>query len=70
MRRAQKDGDTAMNTKEINDLLEKIAEGDNKAFEEFYVRTKNGVYAFLRSYFYNHAFMFPPKHNFIILYKI
>lgn len=44
-----------MSTKEINALLIRIAEGDNKAFEEFYARTKNGVYAFLRSYFYNHA---------------
>lgn len=44
-----------MNAKETDALLRKIAEGDNVAFEQFYIRTKNGVYAFLRSYFRNHA---------------
>lgn len=44
-----------MSTKEMDALLCKIAEGDNVAFEEFYIRTKKGVYAFLRSYFNNHA---------------
>ena len=44
-----------MSAKEMDALLGKIAAGDNVAFEEFYIRTKNGVYAFLRSYFTNRA---------------
>ncbi len=44
-----------MSAKEMDALLRKIAEGDNVAFEQLYIRTKNGVYAFLRSYFNNHA---------------
>ncbi len=44
-----------MSAKEMDALLRRIADGDNAAFEEFYVCTKNGVYAFLRAYFSNHA---------------
>ena len=44
-----------MSAKEMDALLRKIAEGDNVAFEQLYIHTKKGVYAFLRSYFNNHA---------------
>ena len=38
---------------ETNDLLCKIAKGDNTAFEELYVKTAKGVYAFIYSYLKN-----------------
>ena len=38
---------------ETDKLLCKIAEGDNTAFEELYVKTARGIYAFLYSYFKN-----------------
>ncbi len=44
-----------MSAKEMEALLQKIAGGDNTAFEEFYIRTRKGVYTFLRSYFSCHA---------------
>ena len=44
-----------MNTKELDKLLLRIRAGDNAAFEELYVRTKRGVYAFLYTYFGNYA---------------
>lgn len=44
-----------MEIKEVDALLIKIARGDNAAFEELYARTKNGVYAFLYTYFHNQA---------------
>lgn len=42
-----------MNRFEIDHLLIKIAHGDNNAFEQLYIKTKRGVYAFLYSYFHN-----------------
>ena len=45
----------AMNRTELDGLLRLIAKGDNSAFEDFYLRTKNGVYAFLYTYFHNAA---------------
>jgi hypothetical protein len=47
--------EVVMSAKEMDALLRKIAEGDNVAFEQLYIHTKKGVYAFLRSYFNNHA---------------
>ena len=38
---------------ETDKLLCKIAEGDNTAFEELYVKTARGIYAFLYSYLKN-----------------
>lgn len=42
-----------MNKKQINDALEKIANGDDDALEQLYIQTKNGVYSFVYSYFCN-----------------
>lgn len=42
-----------MNKKQINAALEKIAKGDDKALEQLYIQTKNGVYSFVYSYFRN-----------------
>ncbi len=42
-----------MNKREIDRSLEKIACGDNAAFERLYNETKRGVYSFLFSYFNN-----------------
>ena len=39
----------------IDALLKRIAEGDNVAFEELYVQTGRGVYAFVYTYFHNAA---------------
>lgn len=44
-----------MNKREIDIALKKIAQGDNVAFEQLYIETKRGVYAFLFSYFNNWA---------------
>lgn len=44
-----------MNKTELDRLLRLVAQGDNVAFEEVYLRTKNGVYAFLYTYFHNTA---------------
>jgi RNA polymerase sigma-70 factor (ECF subfamily) len=44
-----------MNTKELDELLARTAKGDNAAFEELYICTKRGVFAFLYSYFHNYA---------------
>ncbi len=44
-----------MSSRELDRLLLRIAEGDNAAFEELYLRTKRGVYAFLYTYFHNAA---------------
>ncbi|MGN1315875.1 MAG: RNA polymerase sigma factor [Acutalibacteraceae bacterium] len=44
-----------MNKREIDIALKKIAQGDNVAFEQLYIETKRGVYAFLFSYFNNQA---------------
>lgn len=38
----------------INELLKKIAAGDNEAFEKLYLKTRRGVYAFLFTYLHNH----------------
>ncbi len=38
----------------VNDLLRRIAEGDNAAFERLYIETRRGVYAFLFTYLHNH----------------
>ena len=42
-----------MNGTETDKLLAKIAKGDNLAFEQLYIKTRNGVYAFLYSYLKN-----------------
>ena len=42
-----------MNGTETDKLLAKIAKGDNSAFEQLYIKTRNGVYAFLYSYLKN-----------------
>lgn len=44
-----------MSARELDRLLIRIADGDNAAFEELYIQTKRGVYAFLYSYFHNAA---------------
>ena len=44
-----------MNRTEIDGLLRLVADGDNSAFEELYLRTKKEVYAFLYTYFHNAA---------------
>ncbi|MBE5742982.1 MAG: RNA polymerase sigma factor [Clostridiales bacterium] len=42
-----------MNGIETDRLLRLVAKGDNDAFEQLYLKTKRGVYAFLYSYFKN-----------------
>lgn len=42
-----------MITMEIDRLLRQISLGDNSAFEQLYIKTKKGVFAFLYTYF-NH----------------
>lgn len=44
-----------MNRKELDNLLLRIAKGDNAAFEKLYVSTNKGVFAFLRTYLHNDA---------------
>lgn len=44
-----------MGARGLDALLVRIANGDNAAFEEFYIKTKRGVYAFLHTYFHNAA---------------
>jgi RNA polymerase sigma-70 factor (ECF subfamily) len=44
-----------MKIAEIDKLLQKIAAGDNAAFEELYAKTKRGVFAFLHTYLQNYA---------------
>jgi RNA polymerase sigma-70 factor (ECF subfamily) len=44
-----------MNAVELDRLLIKIQRGDNCAFEELYIATRKGVYAFLHTYFQNTA---------------
>ena len=43
-----------MDNRRIDDLLRRLREGDDAAFEELYVGTLRGVYAFLYSYFRDH----------------
>ena len=43
-----------MDKKYIDDLLYKISNGDNKAFEELYIKTRKGVFSFLYSYLENY----------------
>ena len=42
-----------MSTKELDGLLLRIAQGDNDAFEQLYIQTRRGVYAFLYTYYHN-----------------
>lgn len=49
-----KQGDHAMSEKELDHLLIQISKGKEEAFSELYLKTKNGVYAFLYPYFENH----------------
>ena len=42
-----------MSTKELDGLLVQIAQGDNNAFEQLYIQTRRGVYAFLYTYYHN-----------------
>ena len=42
-----------MSTKELDGLLVRIAQGDNNAFEQLYIQTRRGVYAFLYTYYHN-----------------
>ncbi len=44
-----------MNAVELDGLLIKMQRGDNCAFEELYMATRRGVYAFLHTYFQNTA---------------
>ena len=44
-----------MNKREIDMALNKIAQGDNQAFERLYIETKRGIYAFILPYFNNSA---------------
>ena len=44
-----------MNAVDLDRLLIKIQRGDNCAFEELYIATRKGVYAFLHTYFQNTA---------------
>lgn len=44
-----------MNRSEMDRTLQCVAAGDNAAFEQLYVHTKRGVYAFLFTYFHNVA---------------
>lgn len=44
-----------MKAKELDRLLIRIAEGDNLAFEQLYINTRRGVYAFLYTYYHNPA---------------
>ncbi len=43
-----------MHTAEIDKLLQKIARGDNAAFEELYSCTKRGIFAFLHTYLHTY----------------
>lgn len=43
-----------MDKKYIDELLYKISNGDNKAFEELYLKTRKGVFSFLYSYLQNY----------------
>jgi len=43
-----------MDKKYIDNLLYKISNGDNSAFEELYLKTRKGVFAFLYTYFQNY----------------
>ncbi len=36
------------------ELLRRISEGDNNAFEKLYMETRRGLYAFLYTYLHNH----------------
>ena len=45
----------AMDKKQIDALMTKVAEGDNRAFEQLYEETRRGVYAFAYSYLGNPA---------------
>ena len=42
-----------MKRAEINSVLTKIAEGDERAFERLFEETKGGVYSFVYSYMKN-----------------
>ena len=44
-----------MRKAEIDHLLYRIAEGDNRAFERLYEGTKRGVFSFLYTYFHHYA---------------
>lgn len=46
---------TQMKKREIDAALRRVAKGDNAAFEELYLQTKRGVYAYLYSYFNNRS---------------
>ena len=43
-----------MDKKYIDELLYKISNGDNKAFEELYLKTRKGIFSFLYTYFQNY----------------
>ena len=43
-----------MDKKYIDNLLYMISEGDNKAFEELYLKTRKGVFSFLYTYLQNY----------------
>lgn len=44
-----------MKRAETDRLLQRISQGDNAAFEELYVKTRKGVYAFLYTYVHRSA---------------
>ncbi len=43
-----------MDERQIDRLLVRISSGDNRAFEEFYEKTKRGVFSFVYSYLKNY----------------
>ena len=43
-----------MDKKYIDSLLYKISNGDNRAFEELYLKTRKGVFSFLYTYLQNY----------------
>lgn len=43
-----------MHQNEVNSLLVKIQDGDNRAFEDLYKQTSRGVYSFVYSFMNNH----------------
>lgn len=42
-----------MDKRKMNHLLVEIGKGNNKAFEQFYIETSKGIYAFIYPYFKN-----------------
>lgn len=59
-----------MQKKEVGKLIVMVSKGDNNAFQNLYLQTKRGLFAFLYTYFHNREQTEDAVHNVYLKIKI